>query len=218
EDPEEFRKLLKASDVFQNEKLEGKLEFIDRLVYEESRLPKLSPTEFLLGSRKPTEYNGFREPDLEKTMQMILFFAEKLNPWETGMNKLMFYSDFSFFKKNCFSISGIEYRAIKFGPVPKKYAALFEEAEEQGYINVQFDKTRYENTLCKQFLPGKKSFDENLFSTEEFQALKNVAGYFAGKNTSEISDTSHEEDAWLENIGKRQLISYSYAFGLKALN
>lgn len=218
EDPEEFRKILKASDVFQGKKLEEKLEYIDRLIYEESRSVKFSPTEFLLGDRKPTEYNGFRKPDLERVMQMILFFAQKLNPWETGMNKLMFYSDFSFFKRKCFSISGIEYRALEFGPVPKRYAALFEAADEQGYVNIEFDEMRYENTLCKQFLPGEKSFDEGLFSTEELQALKKVAGHFVGKKTSEISETSHKEDAWLENIEKKQLISYSYAFGLKALD
>ncbi|WP_394351640.1 type II toxin-antitoxin system antitoxin SocA domain-containing protein [Lunatibacter salilacus] len=34
------------------------------------------------------------------------------------MNKLLFYADFLMFKRSCFSISGVRYKAIDMGPVP----------------------------------------------------------------------------------------------------
>jgi hypothetical protein len=64
-------------------------------------------------------------------MNMILYFAQKLAPWETGLNKLMFYTDFLNYKRFCFAVSGTTYRAIQYGPVPQKYEALFEEAFPQ---------------------------------------------------------------------------------------
>lgn len=217
-DPEDFLEFLKASNVLEGNKLEKKVNHIKRLIFEESTSPKLNLIEYLLGDSRPNEYNGFREPNLEKVMNMILYFATQMNPWETGMNKVMFYSDFSFFKRTCFSISGTEYRAIQHGPVLKKYGAIFEEAEEMGFINIRYDESRYEGSICKQFLPGEKTFNSDLFTKQELQTLKSVVDRFEGMKTSEISDISHEEDAWLENIEEKGLINYLHAFDLKALN
>lgn len=217
-DPEDFLEFLKASNVLEGKKLEKKIKHIKKLIFEETTSPKLNLIEYLLGDSRPNEYNGFREPNLEKVMNMILFFAERMSPWETGMNKLMFYSDFTFFKRTCFSISGTEYRAIQHGPVLKKYGAVFEEAEEKGFINIRFDEERYEGNICKQFLPADRQFNDGLFTNDELETLKNVVDRFKGKSTAEISDISHEENAWVKNNEEKKLINYLHAFDLKALD
>ncbi|MDR8394071.1 DUF4065 domain-containing protein [Aliifodinibius sp. S!AR15-10] len=215
-DPEDFLEFLKASNVLEGKALDKKIRQIEKIIYEETTTPNLNLIEYLLGDSRPNEYNGFREPNLERVMNMILFFAEQMSPWETGMNKLMFYSDFTFFKRTCFSISGTEYRAIQYGPVLKKYGAIFEEAEENDFIKIKYDETRYEDSICRQFFPGDKSFNADLFTDDELKTLDDVVSRFEGKKTSEISDISHGEDAWLENNEEKKLINYLHAFDLKA--
>jgi putative zinc finger/helix-turn-helix YgiT family protein len=216
EDPRDFLRYLKNSDISKRQK-EEKVAFVKKIIFEEQNSATLNLAEYLLGSLEPNEYNGFREPNVEKVMQMILYFAIRLNPWETGLNKLMFYVDFLHFKRTCFSISGSNYRAIKYGPVPKKYSALFEEAESQGYIKINYDETRFENSICKQFFSADTSFDKKLFAEDELETLGDVATRFDGKKASEISKVSHQEAAWTEHIKNKELINYLYAFDLKAL-
>jgi putative zinc finger/helix-turn-helix YgiT family protein len=215
--PRDFREYLKDSGILEGEKLKKKIAVVEDLIYEEQNSPKLTLVEYLLGSMKPDEYNGFREPELEKAMHIILYFAMRLKPWETGMNKMMFYTDFLHFKRTCFSISGSAYRAIQYGPVPKRYGALFEEAETQGYINIKYDETRYEGSICKQFFPAEITFNKKLFAEDELKTLNDVATGFDGKKTSKISKISHQEAAWTEHIKNKELINYLYAFDLKAL-
>jgi len=217
ENANDFLRFLKESDVLEEKKLKKKVAFVEKLIYEDLTSPALNLVEYLLGSMKPDEYSGFREPRLERALNMILYFAKQLNPWETGMNKLMFYSDFLHFKRTCFSVSGSAYRALKFGPVPKRYGALFEEAENQGYIKIKYNKTRHQGSIGKQFFPGDINFDKKLFSKDELATLNDVADHFKGKKTTEISEISHEEAAWTEHIENKELINYLYAFDLKAL-
>src|SRR5690606_19286399 len=47
----------------------------------------------------PDITNGFKAFDKEKTINVILFFAEHLKPYKTKLNKLLFYSDFAFFRQ-----------------------------------------------------------------------------------------------------------------------
>jgi len=82
--------------------------------------------ECIVGDHKADRYSGYRSPDLEKYTGMIVFFADRLQPFKTQINKLLFYADFLSFRNTCFSISGIKYRAIEMGPVPKNFQTLYE--------------------------------------------------------------------------------------------
>jgi uncharacterized phage-associated protein len=55
------------------------------------------------------------------------------------------------------------------------------------------------------------------FSKTELGVLQTVAERFSGINSSGIVDISHEEATWKENIQEKRLISYFYAFNLKAI-
>ena len=80
---------------------------------------------YLLGSHLPDEYSGYRQPDMARFVEMVVFFAERLRPWKTKLNKLLFYADFTCYRETGFSMSGVRYCAIDTGPVPNNFNALF---------------------------------------------------------------------------------------------
>jgi len=120
--PEEFRKIIEMSDDLGEKEREKLLLQLD-LKIEEERQSEETLIKRLLSEKswRPNIYTGYREFRLDKFANMILFFAEHVQPFKTRLNKLMFYADFLQYKKSGFSISGANYAAIKLGPVPDAY-------------------------------------------------------------------------------------------------
>ena len=50
--------------------------------------------EYLLGNHLADIYSGYRNPNFEKFTEMVVYFSDKLSPFKTKMNKLLFYADF----------------------------------------------------------------------------------------------------------------------------
>lgn len=168
----------------------------------------------LFENRLPDNYTGYRKPDMEKMSNMILFFAEKLNPTETMMNKLLFYSDFYNYKKTAYSISGSNYMAHNYGPVPVRFGGIFDYAANKDYIFMKVED--YGNGYWGKcfYKSSHKDFNSELFSSEEIESLNTIVSTFRGYNATQIMEKSHEEKAWLENEKNKSLIDYNYAFEL----
>jgi putative zinc finger/helix-turn-helix YgiT family protein len=218
-DPKIFKKIVEQSTVLEQKTREKLLDKIDDVREKEKLHHFIYELEgYFLGSRIPDEYSGYRKPNLEKLIEMIVFFAEKLQPWKTKLNKLLFYSDFVCFKQTCFSMSGARYRAIDLGPVPNNFDTIFDYAENNNLIQRQrkeFDNGEWGETF--QPNPTRK-FNQALFSEYELQTLSSIVDRFATMTATEIKDISHKEKAWKENYeqGKR-MISYKYSFELVAM-
>ena len=160
-------------------------------------------------------YTGFVKPNFEKVANFVLFFAEKLQPLKTKLNKLLFYADFIHFRETGYAISGCNYRAIQLGPVPSHFSELFGLLEDQGFVQVEHEVL--EKGVGERFVPARP-FDESLFSQEELAHMQHITDAFDAHKTTEIVLISHEERGWIENQEKRQLIDYQhYAFDLKGI-
>src|SRR5690606_35915437 len=48
---------------------------------------------YLVGSKYPDIFSGYRTPNLDRFAEMVVFFAERLQPFKTKLNKLLFYAD-----------------------------------------------------------------------------------------------------------------------------
>lgn len=214
-DPEKFKYLVEISESlveFDKQKL---LKKIEKLI-EENRNKYLQNEwkHYLLNGNLPNEFSGYKTPDFQKVTEMIVFFTKELQPWKTMMNKLLFYADFLMFKRSCFSISGLQYRAINWGPVPKNYESIFEYIVDNGDIEICRKELKNE-LIGEKFMPiAEKKFNESLFNEMELIVLKEIAEKFKDKNTSEIVEMSHIEKAWIENEKDKKIISYKYAFDL----
>lgn len=211
-DPNEFRRLLYVSKNEFGEDEFGKInKKIDSAMHGWNMTQQIFETR-LLGEKRPSIYNGYRVADLDKITNIVLFFSERLRPFTTKMNKLLFYADFFHFKKTCFSISGLKYKAIQMGPVPKNYGSIYDYAINGEYIDVH--EVPFEKYVGEQFVPAGKSFNKEIFSETELDVLESVAQYFAKKNVAEVIDLSHKEDAWKSNIDNFGIISYYHGFHL----
>jgi uncharacterized phage-associated protein len=49
------------------------------------------------------------------------------------------------------------------------------------------------------------------------ETLQKVAQRFKNSSSKEISATSHDEEAWIHFIGKKEYIDFNMAFKLRAL-
>lgn len=222
-DPEEFKKLVCLSNAFSGRELERINQRMETLIAAKQQLFHIDFEEFLVGEKVANELTGYKVPNLEKAMEVMVFFTQETNNigeqlWKTKLNKLFFYADFGHYKSTGYSISGLQYRAIQRGPVPSKFGNLYEYAAANDYVDIAY--IEFENgNLGELFTPNsKRRFNPEKFSTSELNTLQTVAQLFAKTSIKEIVALSHDEDAWIHNKDEKQLIHYSYAFTLKHLN
>lgn len=155
---------------------------------------------------------GYVKPNFEKFAAMVLFFLTKKPPYKTKLNKLLFYSDFCYYKHHGLGISGSRYRAIEFGPVPSEYDAIYNWLFKNNYITI---KECYESFGVTEVFEPIRKFDNELFNKNELECLEFVNSIFIDYSASSLRDLSHKEKAWSDNVGERKIISYQdYAFNL----
>jgi putative zinc finger/helix-turn-helix YgiT family protein len=213
-DPKKFRQLVELTETLEKTNKEELLLKIDKLILDANSF-NLELEDYLLDAKLPDEYSGYKKPNFKKLAEMVVFFTEQMQPWKTQMNKLLFYADFSAFKKTCFSISGTQYRAIQMGPVPKNYHSVFEYLAKEDFVDV-WETTLSADAVGEQFKPHVgRSFNKSIFSDLELETLKEVVIKFKGKKTKDFVDISHKEKGWIENEKSKNLISYKYAFDLQ---
>lgn len=160
-----------------------------------------------------SEFTGFVEPSYEKMANVVLFFIDKVNPYITKLNKLLFYSDFFNYRKTGYSITGCNYRAINYGPVPSMYGTLYDLLEANQSVSKVYESFS-DTSIQGERLIKNKEFDRSVFSNEEFATLCKVAETFKDTKTREIIEISHNEPAWIDNSEMKELIDYKYAFYL----
>lgn len=214
-DPEKFKDLVELSDTLEGNQKQKLLQRLVTLIKEQEKNFFFAGfQDYLLGEPVSNEYSGYRKPNLEKLTEMVVYFSELLQPWKTGLNKLLFYADFLHFKRMGFSISGVRYRAINMGPVPNNYNSIFEYMANKGEVDIW--QTEFENGgIGEQFKPhARRRFNPELFTDDELAILPEIAERFKGMSTSDLITVSHQEKAWQENEKERRLISYKYGFEL----
>ncbi|MFD1415365.1 type II TA system antitoxin MqsA family protein [Oceanobacillus jeddahense] len=153
-----------------------------------------------------TTSTGYRSFNLNKLINMILFFA-KNGVQKTKLMKLLFYTDFLNYKRNVISMSGVPYVRLPYGPVPKDHDLLLTTIEKNEMININ-EEFIDDYTIIR--VMSLKEFDDKIFNKEEIEILNTVNEYFTKFGSVAISDFSHNEEGW-KNTEDRQIISFDYA-------
>lgn len=169
--------------------------------------------QLMYGKTERSLLNGFSEMNCDKLQEMIrtLIMKEGGSVCPTKLNKEMFYADFQHFRYYGHSISGLQYRALQYGPVPEHYDTIYDNVDGIAKESViQFDT---ESIRLHLITPIEKS---NL-TDKELKTLSMVSDKFNALKTSEVVEISHKESAWLNHVAGHNLIPYSEAFDLKAI-
>ena len=154
-------------------------------------------------------YNGFGALNVSKVSEMVKFLiSQEGGIFPTKLNKAMFYADFLNYKQRGISISGLEYQAIQYGPVPVHYDTIYDNIDgidKEIVISHNMESTRLS---CQ-------SYDASVFTSEELEILKLVSDKLRPMTTQEVIEMSHVEEAWKDNREGNRLIPYSEAFDLR---
>lgn len=215
DDPHEFKKLVDLCKTIES-KIKDRLFHKIQVLLEEQKNTKFEKQleNYFFEACLPNTYTGYKKPNLERFTEMVVFFTEKLQPWKTKLNKLLFYADFVMHKQSGYSISGGQYRAIPMGPVPNNFNSIFEYLDNNGDVDINYT-TFPDGGIGEQFKPNsKRKFNSGLFTENELQVLEYIAERFKNTSTNEIIEISHKEKAWQENKDEKKIIDYKYSFDM----
>lgn len=160
-----------------------------------------------------TEWNGYALPSISKLKNTILFFIQKFDGvFVTQMNKLLFYADFLLYRNRGMGLTGLTFKAAPYGPVPEHWDRVYSLLDDIEQVPIESKNGNIGFKLISSLL-----FDEASLTEDEVDCLNTVYTTFISTTPSAISETSHKEPAWLNNINQHARINYNYAFSLKAL-
>jgi uncharacterized phage-associated protein len=169
--------------------------------------------DLIFNSYSRSKINGFAAQSYSKLKNILLFYIEKFGGvYSTKMNKLLFYTDFLSYKKYGMAMSGLAYKAIQYGPVPVRWDRVYSLIDDIDNEIVEFESGNSGTKLCSQL-----STDLSAFSTNEMAVLEAVYERFKDTTATEISEISHEEDAWKDYFETKEMIDFNKAFSLRAL-
>lgn len=165
---------------------------------------------------EPNSYTGFTIPSPLKIANLVTGFIQRCKKDyndKLKLNKLLFYTDFSHYKNYGKSVSGLCYRAIKYGPVPANYDNIFAYLESQNQVSPQFLETG--KGMVREIFDAESDFNKSIFSNEELQTFEKVIDSFKNTTTWDIVEISHREKAWKQLETTKSLINYQeHAFAL----
>jgi putative zinc finger/helix-turn-helix YgiT family protein len=167
---------------------------------------------------RPSALTGYRVPNIEKVKTLFTCFISRCNRVlndRLKINKLMFYADFLHYRQTGFSISGLSYRAINFGPVPSCYDNLFALLESEGVIFADWQQIN--DTIAREIFFVTQPVAPHVLEPSEIALVDKLCNQFAETTSWDMVEMSHREDAWQQLNERREIISYQeYAFGVKS--
>ncbi len=202
------------------EELEKHKEKFDKARYEEIRkfikeLVKTKSIKYLnkeiiesiyIDHQEESEYNGYKLLDLEKVENIVAFFAQHSSRlYKVKLMKLLWYADALFFKKYGVGMSGLVYKHLPLGAVPKAHEEILKYAQSSINIIEEY----FDEKIAYKILP-KVNVDLSKFTVEEISVLQKVLEKFDKMGSREISDYMHEEWAY-QKTAQDELIPYSLA-------
>lgn len=157
-------------------------------------------------------FNGYGYKNISKLFDMVRYVVNKHGDvFPTKLNKLMFYADFYHYRKTGLSISGLQYRALNFGPVPDHYATIYDNVPD-------LEKRLIEaHDMVGTLLSCHRIGDCDHLSDSEKESIDYVVDKLRPFTVSQIIESSHEETGWLACSVAHAHIAYDEAFDLKLL-
>lgn len=206
-DPFNLIKLVKQKPgVFSKEKRGNIIAFLEH----ENILPDIFMQIFYSGISDI--YTGNTAFNFNKITHMIKYFTYRKGVYKSKLMKLLFYSDFLFYKEFKTSITGLKYAHLPFGPVPDKYELLLGviiNADSSIIMDTQ-KIGNYEGEI----ITSSEPMNQSGFSNQESDTLTKVYSFFSNFTAKQIEDYSHEEDGY-KQTNNGDLISYNHAHALK---
>jgi len=212
EDPQNMQKLFEANRNKLPSYTAARLEKrITNLLQEDMEQAFQVSFERLVSHQHVDLTSGFKEYDLEKFKNMILYLVKRLDDvLSVKLNKLLWYCDFLHFKETSVSITGSQYVSYPLGPVPNNYERIIGIMQPELLEKNEVLFETKDGIVIGDEFSALSEPDESLFSEKEIQVMNFIADTFRNYTSTDIKGKSHQEIAYLKSE-KRGIISYEYA-------
>jgi hypothetical protein len=161
------------------------------------------------------ELTGYLSFNLEKFVHMVLFFTRD-GVAKTKLMNLLWYADFTKFKRQTVSISGAVYTRLSFGPVPKDHEIILAHLQHMNTIRIE-EMLLNDEGWTLMTVKALQEFDPSYFDVHELEILREIQYAFRNYGSRKISDYAHQERAWIETPSEHP-IDYNYATDLRELD
>jgi len=212
-DPQNMQKLFEANRDKLPSYIAARLERrIPSLLQEDKEQAFQVSFERLVSHQHVDLTSGFKEYDLEKLKNMILYFIKRLDGvLSVKLNKLLWYCDFLHFKETSVSITGAQYVRFPLGPVPEKYYLITDVMQDEKLLDMsEVEVQTKEGIEMGNKFTALVEPDESLFSEKEKEVMNFIADTFRNDSSTSIKEKSHRETAYKKSKD-RDIISYEYA-------
>lgn len=140
------------------------------------------------------EVESGAKPNNEKYKEMILAYIRKGSSKDgkilkTKLAKMLYLADFTWFYNHMESMSGMQYRRIKYGPVADIYFRAIDELETAGEISI--DHKNEMLLISENESSKKRTFKE--ISKEEMILIGKIARKWKDRKTNEIVHFTHNQ-------------------------
>jgi len=170
----------------------------------------------LLDTGHPDPLNGFKRFDLEAMEHAILYIAGSVkHAFKSKVLKLLWYTDFLCYNETAHSLTGSQYEAGLFGPVPREFRLLLTHLNREGVIELEEQPAAAASDNCELIVP-KMPLHADAFSEIERQCLQRVCDEFTYDSANATETRSHKEPAYkiTWEKGQWETIPYTLASSL----
>lgn len=159
---------------------------------------------------QPSVFTGYRSLSFPKIDAIVRKVIDVMGAtFVTKMNKILFYIDFLCYKRHGYGMTGLSYRALQFGPVPKQWPHIY-----SSLTDVEMEEYIYPSGQSGIKLKSNCRGNDDLLNEKERAVIQYVCILFKDMNAAEVSEISHKEIGWLVNQKTHSEISYQEAFSL----
>lgn len=154
--------------------------------------------------------------DQEKFVQAILYFAHNTRALgKVKLFKLLYLLDFEHFRQAGRSVTGMEYRAWKMGPVPAELVQQWDELDADLAAAIRIVPEQVIDYWREKVVP-LQPFDGEHFSKRELRLLEEIANRYCETLSEKMIDVTHAENGawttiWANGEGNDQVIPYELA-------
>ncbi|GMV29941.1 MAG: hypothetical protein AMXMBFR59_20660 [Rhodanobacteraceae bacterium] len=164
-----------------------------------------------------------RSHEREKLINIAIYFANNtLYCGKIKLIKLLYLLDFEHFRQTGRSVTGLEYRAWKLGPVPPLFFAEWEKLGEDFAEAIEIVPEKVIDYLRHSVRP-KRAFDDSHFSRRELAIMQRLVGRFRDEMSEPMINFTHAERGpwakiWDSGRGDQERIPYALAVADDAPN
>jgi uncharacterized phage-associated protein len=152
----------------------------------------------------------------EKFIQAILYFAHNTAALgKIKLFKLLYLLDFEHFHQTGRSVTGLEYRAWKMGPVPAELVQQWDALEDDLAAAIRIVPEQVIDYWREKVVP-LQPFDARHFSKRELRLFESIAAEYHGAMSEKMIDVTHAENGawaktWAQGAGTDAVIDYKLA-------